>query len=126
MVKNRQYGRFIILGIFTYLLTCLQTYTYAELLKLSKPISYGISQVVIFSLNLILARYWVFKSVETKIIRQGVKFFLAVLLFRFVDWCVFNLINIMIIIPIHINVFLSMAAVFPFKYYIYDKKVYGK
>ena len=125
MTKRGKYGRFILLGGLTYFLMCIQTYTYFDLLNLSKPISYGISQVVVFSLNLILARYWVFKSVETKIIRQGLKFFFAVLLFRLVDWFIFSLINLMITIPIHFNVFLSMAVVFPFKYYIYDKKVYG-
>jgi len=124
-VESGKYTRFIILGSLTYFLTFLQTYTYVELLMLSKSMAYGISQVVIFIINLILARYWVFKSVKTKIIEQGYKFFLAVAFFRFVDWCMFNLINIIFIIPLHMAVFLSMATVFPFKYYIYDKKVYG-
>lgn len=125
MLTDKKYIRFIILGVFTYFMTFLQTKIYIELLLLSKPTAYGVTQVVIFLLNLILARYWVYKSIKTSIYRQGVKFFFAVMCFRFIDWCIFNLIITIFLMPLHLAIFISMATVFPFKYYIYDQKVYA-
>ena len=124
MVKNGKYIRFIILGGFTYVLTFLQTTIYIEFLLLSKPIAYGITQIIIFILNLFWLRNWVFASVEASIFRQGVKFFFAVMFFRFIDWCTFNLIITIFVMPLHIAIFISMATVFPFKYFIYGKKIY--
>ena len=124
MVIDKKYIRFFILGVSSYFLTFIQTKIYIELLLLTKQMAYGITQIVIFILNLILARYWVYESINTNIYKQGVRFFFAVMCFRFIDWCIFNLIITISVMPLHLAIFISMATVFPFKYYIYDKKVY--
>ena len=75
MVIDKKYIRFFILGVSSYFLTFIQTKIYIELLLLTKQMAYGITQIVIFILNLILARYWVYESINTNIYKQGVRFF---------------------------------------------------
>ena len=67
MVIDKKYIRFFILGVSSYFLTFIQTKIYIELLLLTKQMAYGITQIVIFILNLILARYWVYESINTNI-----------------------------------------------------------
>jgi putative flippase GtrA len=116
--------KFVCLGAFTYFFAFGQTYVYTEILGLPKAVAYGITQACIFSLNLFVARLWIFRSTSETVFRQGARFLLAVLVFRFADWSIFVLITHLFPLPIGLAIFLSMGIVFPVKFITYDKKVF--
>jgi putative flippase GtrA len=114
----------VCLGAFTYFFAFGQTYVYTETLGLHKALAYSITQACIFILNLSLNRLWIFRSTSETVFKQGARFLLAVLVFRFADWSLFVLITYLFPLPIGLAIFVSMGIVFPVKFFTYDKMVF--
>jgi len=124
-VTGRKLAKFAFLGGVTYLLLLGQTRLYLDLLQLPRPLAYGIAQVVVFVLNFVLNRHWIFDSAPEHAARQGAKYLLANGAFRLADWSLFNAIEWLTGWPVHVAIFLALAVVFPLKFFTYKVGVFG-
>jgi len=122
---STKFLRFVFLGGFTWSFAFSQMYLYTQILSMAYGRAYAITQVCIIFLNFILARHWIFYSIEENPFTQGAKFVVAVFMFRFFDWCLFILFNNYIGIRYYIAIFLAMSLVFPFKYLTYKIGVFS-
>jgi len=117
--------KFVLLGGFTWFFAFSQMYLYTQVLSISYGLGYAVTQICIIFLNFILARHWIFYSIEENPFTQGAKFVVAVFIFRFFDWCLFILFNNYIGIRYYLSIFLAMSLVFPFKYLTYKIGVFS-
>lgn len=120
-----KFVKFVLLGGVSYVFAFFQMFSYTQLLDISYAPAYAITQVCMYLLNFTLARHWIFHSVAENPYKQGIKFFFAVVIFRFIDWCLFILLTNYIGIKYYLSIFLAMAFVFLFKYFAYKKKVFS-
>jgi len=116
---SARFLKFVILGGFIWLFAFAQMYLYTQVMNIGYAPGYAITLAIIVLVNFILNRYWVFCSVTENHFTQGAKYILAVLVFRFFDWCLFILFNNYFGIAYYISIFLSMLFVLPFKYLAY-------
>ena len=122
---STKFLKFVLLGGFTWFFAFSQMYLYTQVLSMSYGLAYAVTQICIIFLNFILARHWIFYSIEENPFTQGAKFVVAVFIFRFFDWCLFILFNNYIGIRYYISIFLAMSLVFPFKYLTYKIGVFS-
>ncbi len=124
-MTGKKFAKFAMLGVVTYLLLLGQTRLYLGVLELPRPVAYGIAQVVVFVVNFVLNRHWIFDSAPEHAARQGAKYLLANATFRFTDWSLFNVIEWLTGWPVHVAIFLALAIVFPLKFFTYKVGVFG-
>ncbi len=124
-MTGRKFLKFALLGGVTYLLLLGQTRLYLGGLGLPRPVAYGMAQVVVFVVNFVLNRHWIFDSAPEHAARQGTKYLLANGTFRLTDWSLFNAIEWLTGWPVHVAIFLALAIVFPLKFFTYKVGVFG-
>ena len=100
-------------------------YLYTQILSVSYAMGYALTQVCIIIINFTLARHWIFEALAGNPFLQAGKFVTAVLGFRFIDWCLFVLLNGFFGVRYYIAIFLAMSLVFPFKYFTYKVGVFN-
>ena len=117
--------RFVFLGVSGYILAFCQMYVYTQLLNVAYSPAYAITQMCILLLSFGLCRYWIFNSIAQRCFGQWIKYFFTYVIFRFVDWCLFVILNNYIGIKYYVSIFLAMGLVFPFKYFTYKLRVFN-
>ena len=119
--------KYFIYGGLSYILISSFTYFFEKQLHFSVELSYGVSQFMIFFINLLAARYFIFNNTEGSITYQGLGLLFITLLFRGLDWFLYShILSRFIQDKIFLKVFLSMGIILPIKYvftkYIFNKK----
>ena len=123
--SKESFAKFISVGVLSYLSAIVQMFIYVDILEMAEAPSYLVTQVVIFIMNFSLARTWIYKSRSTQIARQGLKFFLAVVVFMGIDWLLFYCLTTGLAAPYVLAIFVSKSAIIPMKYIVYGKKVFA-
>jgi len=62
--------KFVLLGGFTWFFAFSQMYLYTQVLSISYGLGYAVTQICIIFLNFILARHWIFYSIEENKLRK--------------------------------------------------------
>lgn len=125
MFLSIKFLKFVFLGALTWLAATAQMYLYTQVLPIPYGPAYAFTQVIILSVNFTLVRRWVFRSITESAVSQGTKFVIAVLLFRFTDWCLFMLFHGIMGIRYYVAIFLAMSIVFPIKYGVFKTRVFN-
>jgi putative flippase GtrA len=121
-----KFSRFFLLGGVTYCLATGSTYIFVILFCLSNATAYALTQLIVFSVNFLLARRWVFQSTTQGCFRQALLYLFAASCFRFADWLLFMLFMDVLSPPYFVAIFLSLTIIFPTKFFIYDRGVFKK
>lgn len=127
MLNRRvKFVKFLLLGGFTYFVAIISTHIFVGVFCLSNAIAYALTQCIIFSINFIIAKKWVFQSSKQGYLRQAVLYLCVACSFRFADWALFVILMETLSPSRFIAIFLSLSIVFPAKFIIYDKRVFNE
>ena len=124
MISLPKFTKFVLLGAATWLFAFLQMYVYTQILSVAYALAYAITQLCIIAVNFTLARHWIFKSLAENPFVQAGRFVSAAFLFRFIDWCLFVVLNNFLGVRYYLSIFFAMLLVFPFKYLTYKIGVF--
>ena len=117
--------RFLVGGVVTYATTLAVMGLWLGLIGIPNLIAYACTQVTVLVVGFVLNRQWIFRATGGDPAAQGVRFVLANIACRFVDWCVYSAIALLLAPPVFLNVLAANALVLPLKYLFYRHQVFG-
>lgn len=118
------FARFLAGGIVTYATTLAVLALWMRGVGLNSFAAYACTHVTVLAVGFALNRLWVFRARADSKAAQGARFVAANLLFRFVDWCVYSAIALLLAPPAFLNVMAANALVLPAKYLWYRHQVF--
>lgn len=117
--------RFLAGGLVTYATTLAVMALWLEA-AIPSLVAYACTHVTVLAVGFLLNRYWIFRATAGSTASQGVRFALANLGFRFVDWCVYSGIALLLAPPVFLAIMAANAIVLPLKYSFYRHRVFGR
>lgn len=122
-LANNKFSKYLSVGALSYLIVTTITVTLYEIFGLTEFNSFAFGLVVVFIINFIILRNFVFKS-EGPAGFAVIKFFMASLFFRGFEYVLFIIIldlGVHYIITLTLSMFISVIL----KYFIYKNIVYN-
>jgi putative flippase GtrA len=117
--------RFLIGGALTFSTTLLFMGLWSGLIGLPDLLAYALTQVTVLVVGFFLNRRWIFRATSGNAAEQGLRFLLANVSFRFVDWCIYSTISLTLAPAVIVNVMAANLIVLPMKYFFYRHQVFG-
>lgn len=118
------FARFLAGGVVTYGTTLLLMALWLRVFEIPNLPAYAVTHVVVLFVGFVVNRVWVFRARQGRKTSQGVRFVLANVLFRFVDWCVYSAIALLLSPAVFVNVAAANLIVLPLKYLWYRNQVF--
>ncbi len=118
--------RFLAGGVVTYGTTLAVLALWLRLAAIPSLVAYAFTHVTVLVVGFLLNRYWIFRASAGSTASQGLRFAFANLGFRFVDWCVYSGIALLLSPPVFLTVMAANAIVLPLKYSFYRHRVFGR
>ena len=111
-------------GYFNIHIFLLLFFAFNHLMGLSNGVCYAVTQVVILCFNYWITKKLIFNSLQEPAGRQVIKYLIAVVVFRSIDWSIFMCLNHFLHVPVVVAVFAGMAFVLPVKFFTYKMHVF--
>lgn len=111
-----QFVKYIFNGLFAYLLLNIFTYFFVKILILTPPVSYFLSQLIVFFINFFVAVKFIFSNSNQRKILLFLKFIGITIIFRFLEWISFVIIIELLHLPIFLSIFFSIVIILPLKF----------
>ena len=117
--------RFLAGGFVTFASTLLIMGLWLGLIGIPNLVAYALTHVTVLAIGFALNRYWIFRAGDGNIADQGIRFVLANLAFRALDWCIYSAIALLLGSPVVLNVLVANALVLPMKFLFYRHQVFA-
>ncbi len=122
--RGSSFVRFALGGLLTYAAT-IGVLALWLAVGLPGPAAYAVTHCTVLALGFVLNRYWIFRARAGRATAQGIRFVVASLGFRFVDWCVYSAIDLTLGLPAPLTVMLANLSALPLKFHSYRSQVFG-
>ncbi len=121
-----RFGRLGIVAVFSFLANTLLTVAFAELGRLSPELAFAIVLVLVFFVNFLLTRFWVFadRVTESNLWNHLVKCLMVSGVFRFLEWATFALLLRVLDVSYLVLLVCVLVVSFAVKALIYDRLVF--
>ena len=108
----------------TFATTLLAMGLWHSIVGLPNLLAYAVTLVTVLIVGFLLNRIWVFRATGGGKAAQGLRFVVANVGFRFVDWCIYSVIALLLAPPVVVNVLAANLIVLPLKYLWYRHRVF--
>lgn len=117
--------RFLLGGVVTYAVTLSLMAFWIGLVGAPRLVAYALTHATALIVGFLLNRRWVFRATAGKPMDQGVRFVLAQGGFRFLDWVLYSVIELLVAPPVYLGVLAANLLVLPAKYLFYRNHVFA-
>lgn len=117
--------RFLLGGVVTYSVTLSLMAFWIGWVGAPRLVAYALTHSIVLIVGFVLNRRWVFRATAGRTTDQGIRFVLAQIGFRVLDWVLYTVIELLAAPPVVLGVLAANLLVLPAKYLFFRNHVFA-